>query len=572
MSRSAAGRVRTDDVGLSLPSRKLLNSFPKLAKEWGSMTDPININELLHDHVVLDLNCIDRIYLNVYVPNLQVGGQVARFLTDHLGYDIASPVLFKRIGERFRQAVKDYAAENDIPILVLKRPNRTRWDDRKVDHVRPYFEKATEPGVVATLQTQEVQKVFMGYNRSKKKGVANVAFEKADRAVTCYYFYILDRQFGEGFIKICTYFPYPGKVWLNGHSWAMRQADRAGLSYTELKNGFATCSDPKRLQRICDRLGPGDLQGFFDRWITRIPTPLTKADRKAGYWWDLSMRQVEVSRTIVFDAPRKARSFFESLVTDNITIGRPEEVSIVFQRQVRKTTKEPFRTRIFTQGTDVKLDFRYKHSRVKQYLKEGRALRIETVINKPWDIGVLARIHHLPELVDKARQVNDRLLKLESVGQGCALESALFERISQPYVREGQRTGALRFGDERVMALAGALCMEVHAVAGGFTNKSLRALVAGLLGTPYTQGQMSYDLRRLRLHKLIERLPHTNTYVLTSDGMRVVLFFTKVHDRVLRPLLAADGPPASLKVRSALKTIYQTVDEYVAQARIREAA
>jgi hypothetical protein len=104
------------------------------------------------------------------------------------------------------------------------------------------------------------------------------------------------------------------------------------------------------------------------------------------------------------------------------------------------------------------MDFAYKHSRVKQYLKQGRVLRIETVINKPYDIGVLARLQHLPELVAKARAVNGRLLMMQRAGQGCAIETMLFERVSQPCVREGQQTGALRFGDPRAMALAGALC------------------------------------------------------------------------------------------------------------------
>jgi hypothetical protein len=158
------------------------------------------------------------------------------------------------------------------------------------------------------------------------------------------------------------------------------------------------------------------------------------------------MRQVEVSRTIVFDDPRRARGFFEALVADNVGVGRPEQVAILFARQVRTTTKEPFRTRVFGPGTEVKMDFAYKHSRVKQYLKQGRALRIETVINKPYDIGVLARLEHLPELVAKARAVNGRLLMIQRAGQGCAIETALFERVSQPYVREGQRTGACASG------------------------------------------------------------------------------------------------------------------------------
>jgi hypothetical protein len=377
----------------------------------------------------------------------------------------------------------------------------------------------------------------------------------------------VDGDFGPFFIKICAYFPYPAKVWLNGHEWAKRQAARAGIAFQALSNGFAACPQPARLQTLCDGLGPRQVQAFFDRWITAIPTPLTRADRAAGYWWQLSMRQVEVSRTLVFDDPRRARGFFEALVADNIGIGRPEQVAVVFARQVRKTTREPFRSRVFSAGTDVKLEFRYKHSRVKQYLKDGRALRIEAVINKPSDLGVLARLEHLPELIAKARQVNQRLLMIERAGQSCAIGSALFGRIHQPYHREGQRTGALRFGDQRAMALAGALSILLNAVTG-FTNKSLRGHVAGLLGHSYSASKMSYDLRRLRLHGLIRRLPRSNTYVLTGEGIRVAVFYSKLQNRLLRPLLDADKPPAPPQVRRALSTLEHAVNDYVHNARL----
>ena len=510
------------------------------------MADVVNINDVLDGHVSLTVDCIDRLYLNAYCPTLQVGGQVVRFLTEHLGNPIPSPALFEKIGNRFRREVDHFAAGNDIPLLHLKKPDRTRWDDRKLDHVRPHLDRAVERGrfgVVAIVVAQEFQWVIGARNRSPKPGVVSYEFVKEQRRVNAYYFYILDREFGPGFIKICSYFPYPAKVWLNGHEWAKRQADQQGLAYTALANGFATCPDADQLQKICDRLAPAAVQAFFDRWTTLIPTPFTAADRAAGYWWQLSMRQVEVSRTLVFDDPRRARAFFEALVTDNVDIGRPEQVAMVFARRLRRPTKHPYRTRIFSPGADVKIDFSYKHSRVKQYLKEGRALRIETVVNKPADLGVLARLEHLPELVAKARAVNQRLLTIERAGQDCAIEPALFERVHQPYHRQGQRTGALRFGDHRAMALAGALCYVVHAVTG-VTNASLRGLVAGLLDTDYKPSQMSYDLRRLRLHGLIEHIPHSNTYTLTPDGIRVAIFYTKLHHRLLSPLLAADHPPA----------------------------
>ena len=373
------------------------------------MASVANINDVLEGHVGLEIECVDRLYLNVYVPTMQVGGQVVRFLRGHLGYEIPSPALLAKIGNRFRAEVRAFADQRGIPILRLKKPDRSRWDDRKLDHVRGYVERAEREGrygVVAIVACQEFQWVLSARDRAGHAKAASFEYFKEERRVGIYYFYILDPEFGPGFIKLCTYAPWPGKVWLNGHEWVKRQARRERIEFTELHNGFAGCEQPARLQALCDSLGPAGVQAFVDRCIAVIPTPLTLAE----HWRELSMRQVEVSRTLVFDDPRRARSFFEALVADNIGIGRPEEVSLVFARQVRKTTREPFGTRIFTAGTDVRIDFRYKHSRVKQYLKDGRALRVETVINKPKDLDIPARLHNLPELVAKARQVNQRCL------------------------------------------------------------------------------------------------------------------------------------------------------------------
>jgi len=121
------------------------------------------------------------------------------------------------------------------------------------------------------------------------------------------------------------------------------------------------------------------------------------------------------------------------------------------------------------------------------------------------------------------------------------------------------------------MALAGALCTTLLA-ATGITNKSLRALMTGLLHAPYTPGQMTYDLRRLRLAGLIRRLGHTHRYILTPDGIKVAVFYTKLYNRLLRPLLAADQPQAPAELRAALRAIDQHVDAYITHARLTRAA
>jgi hypothetical protein len=534
------------------------------------MAAVVTVNDVLDGHVGLDVECLDRIYLNGYVPNLQVGGQVVSFMTAHLGNPIPSPAIMEKIGTAFRTGVDRFAADNHIPVV------RFGKDDRKIEVMRPYLARQARTGrcgVAAIGIAQEFQNVFTATKRMGDNGVPWFSFFKADRRVTCVYFYLWDADFGPAFIKICAYFPYPIKVWLNGHEWAKRQATRAGIGFSALSNGFATCADPAALQAICDRLGPGTIGVFFERWMSRLPLPLTEFDRAAGYWWELSMRQVEVSRTLVFDAPRHARGFFEALVADNLDIGRPDSVELIFHGP--RHLGRPFKldcvpkTKIVTRGTDVTVNAFYKNSRIKQYLKDGRALRIETVVNSPDDLRCQRRLVHLDELQTRARAVNRRLLDTERVGQGCVLASPAFERIARPTLTEdGRRAPALRFGDPRVQALAGALCTTMLAVTG-ITNKSLRALMTGLLdGIDYTTNRASYDLARLRLNGLIDRVPGKNRYRLTGDGLRFAIFYTKLHDRLLRPLLAADQPPAPPPLRKALRTIDTHIAQRIDNARL----
>jgi hypothetical protein len=539
------------------------------------MSHVVTVPELLDGHTVLDVECLDRIYLNGYVPMLQAGGQVITFLHGHLGMRIASPAVLEHIGTRFRQAVARFAESNDIPMVKFKK------GIRKVDVMRPLLARAARSGrpqVAAVGWAQEFQHVWEARKRvTDPARPPQFSFAMAERRVTCYYFYVWDERWGPGFIKVCAYFPYPVKVWLNGHEHSKRAAARAGIGFTELSNGFARCDDPDGLQVICDRLGPQDIQAFFDRWMSRLPLPLTPADRAAGYWWELSMRQVEVSRTLVFDAPRQARAFFEALVADNLDLGRPEHVELLFKRSPRgRKPKDPaggvFKTAIDRSNDGVTINAFWRHSRVKQYLKDGRALRIETMVNSPDDLGVARRLHNLPELQARARAINTRLLHTEKVGQGCVFDSPAFARISQPTLTgDGRRAPGLRFGDPRVMALAGALANMLCAVTG-ITNKSLRALMTGLLGTPYTMNQASYDLSRLTRNGLITRIPHRNLYALTPDGLRFAIFYTKVCNRVLRPLMAGDQPQAPSPLRAALRVIDGEVTRRLAAARLPAAA
>jgi hypothetical protein len=185
-------------------------------------TRVVSVGDVLDGHVGLDLECFDRIYLNGWVPNLVVPGQVVSFLTGHLGFPIPSPAILERIGLRFREAVTGFAAEGEIPVVRFSK------GERKLEVMRSHLDRlarAGRTGVAAVGVAQEFQRVFTGTTYHCDDGGGGVpwfGYAKTDRRVTAYYFYLVDEEFGPSFIKICAYFPYPVKIWLNGHEYAKR--------------------------------------------------------------------------------------------------------------------------------------------------------------------------------------------------------------------------------------------------------------------------------------------------------------------------------------------------------------
>jgi hypothetical protein len=307
-------------------------------------------------------------------------------------------------------------------------------------------------------------------------------------------------------------------------------------------------------------LSARDVQLFFNRWSRHLPWPLSRKDRAAGFDHLLSIWQCEVSLTQVFDRPVQGRYFFESVIRDNLDLGRPDQVKLLFPLRPNRRTPPPprgYRTRVITSGVNASLHVEHKRSHVKQYFKEEQALRTETTINEPGDFHVPKGVQHLEHLRDIGDQVNRKVLETERMSQHCVLSEETLERLQAPTTHASQRASALRFGDSRVMALLNALCHFFH-LPMGFRNRDLRQRVASLIGVEddeYRSGKMTYDLRRLRLKGLIHRIPKSHRYTVTTFGLRVAFFYTKVHLRILRPGqadLADDDSEVPTRLRRAL--------------------
>jgi hypothetical protein len=530
------------------------------------MTD---YSSLLREHVTLKCRCLDRIFLQAYVPNLQTVGLVCRFLRWQKGFKIPSSAIFGKIGDGYVRAIHRYAKKHNIPVIRFEK------GQNKEQIARPYIEAAAREGkerVVLIGMGQEKASVWRSWpaKGQEKKAHPHMEWQRQNAFINHFYFYLWDSEWGGAFWKTNAYAPYPVWLWLNGHEWAKRQLDKAGIGYEGLDNGFRSCEDPVALQKICDRLGSGAVQSFFWRWFNRLPSPFTQADLKAGYVYELAFRQFEVSDTYVFDRPQAGRMWFESVIRDHLDVGRPDQVALIFDRKINRRTPGTFRTRVLRKGVEPILSSYYKSSRIKQYFKEGWALRTETVIGDTRDFGIGRRVcaSNWNALRAVGESANRRLCDAEAADAMPAPDVGTFQKVTRPSTtEEGQYTPGLRFGDPRVMAVLASLVSFCHLVAG-FASQQLVQFVSSMLNVSYTSRQATYDLRRLKRKGLIAKIPGRRRYHVTAQGRQVSVLFNKAYGRVLTPGLTAldiklpDGVSKTSPLARSWRQLEKNLDEF----------
>jgi hypothetical protein len=537
------------------------------------MTVPQTLAEVLREHVTLELECIDRMYLNAYIPRLQHELGVVGFLRQHRGHPIASSVLLQPISDAFLQGIEQFAYQQGIPVVTFAKGQRK--DDLAREHLARFV---GEEGILFIGKAQERASVTRTQKRRHPDtGQSYPWLVKATAMVNHYYFYGVDADFGPFFLKFGSYFPYNAKLCFNGHEWLKRQLAQEGIAFEALDNGIRACADPARLQELARELTPHLIERFFHKWLAKLPHPFTRADQEAGYVYQLSILQAEFSLTQVLDRPVAGRIFFEEAIRENLDLGRPDQVQLIFSRRVTKRTPGVFRTRVITEGVTPSLHVDYQSSRIKQYHKEGRALRTETTVNNPRDFGVGKRLGNLPVLREVGFAANRRLLSVETTSHACLLNEDALQATQRPAVRGEQRGSALRLTDPSLQALLSVLLL-FRFLAEGFASRDLREPFAALLGvapSTLTLGRMSYQLRRLRLHSLIERIPKTHRYRLTPLGLRTALFFTRSYGRLLRPGYAetvAAAEPGERSVARAFSRLSQAMDACCIAVHLKAAA
>ena len=332
-------------------------------------------------------------YLNVYVPMLQSGAGAAYFFRKIRGNPVPSSALMGPMTLRFVGAIERFARGEGVDLVRFERFERK--DDRTKAYLRDF---AGTEGVLYVGKAQEKARVLRTERRDDPVRGPYPWLASSTAMVNHYYVYAVDDDFGPFFLKFCSYFPYNAKLCINGHEYLKRQLAKRGVAFEALDNGILSCADPALMQRLADGLGAAKIEALLRKWLARLPHPFTAADRAAGIRYDISMLQAEFALTQVFDRPVQGRVFFEEVMRENLDLGRPDRVQLIFDRRVTRRTPSRYRTRVITDGVIPSLHVDYKHSRIKQYHKEGRALRTETVVNDTYDFDVGRRLKNLDDL------------------------------------------------------------------------------------------------------------------------------------------------------------------------------
>ena len=514
-----------------------------------------------------EYSCFDRILLNAVVPVLQQPSSIVWFLKERRSAKTLTSDYFRRISADYHRWVAQLSVRWNVPIV--EPPKNVRRDE----WVEQFFEHRNKTGIAVILKSRENARVAVS-----RKTFGQPHIEMVPRFVWQYYFYARDRDFGRMFLRICPYFPFNSRICINGHEWLACRMRAEKIRFRQCGNAFLTCADPQRLQELSDEFSAGHVEACGLRWLAKLlPFFSDRERRREGFAHRLYMSQMEYCTNLVFDRRACLDRMMERLLDLNRAIGRPDTLSMIFGRRITRRTVAGLKTQITHKGfANPAIRSHYKRGSIKQYVRDHLLLRTEVTSYHTPDLGIRKNVEDLGQLRQLMRPINDRYLDVQQDVLETFVDRDQLRKLGDPTISPtGRRTPGLRLEDPRLLAVMQALVRFAPLATGGtFRTRDLHQPAAGALGRTketYKLSQLRYDLGKLRVKGLIEKIPHTQNYRLTAEGYRICLLFLKLFHRVYAPLTAATLVPLSHDQNlpqprhSALDRLYASVDRALAK-------
>jgi hypothetical protein len=525
------------------------------------------VNPFVEHHqqsIHFQYSCFDRMLLNAVVQPMQRPALIVGYLDKCKHVPSITRAYFRQVSEDYHRLVGDLATAQHVQIVEPPK------GVRREDWIEPFYKAFGKRfGIVVILKSRENARVAVSYATA---GGGN-RIEVCTRFVWQYYFYLRDQDWGRMFLRICPYFPFNARVFVNQHEHLARQLEREGITFRQAANAFVQCADPERLQQLADGFTPADLDGPVQRWLYQfVPFYSAEPNRTSERVYSLFASQVEYCTNLIFRQRTALDRMADRLLDLNRNIGRPDKLSTVFGYRITKAYRGGLKTQIADHhlGNPV-IRSEYKDSSIKQYVRDHRVLRTEATSYNTPDLGVGKSIRNLPQLRRVMNGINDRYLAIQQDVLETYVDRGQLARLRQPTITaSGRRTPGMKLDDPRLLAVMQALTCFAHVARGGrFRTRDLheRAVQAlGMTTDTYRLGQLRYDLAKLRAKGLVLKVPKTQTYRLTPQGLRICVLYLKLSCRVYAPFAAATLRPVAhddrfpAARRAQLDNLYAGVD------------
>jgi len=517
-----------------------------------------------HQHnIAFHYRCFDRILLHAAIQPFQQPQRVMGFFWSYRQLYPVSRQVLREIASQYHNWVQYASQKWGAP--VLKAPQEERRDD----FVAPYFRGARPDQMVAILKAREPARILVSIGKS---ATAQGHLEYRRRWVDQYNFYIHDRAWGRMFVRVCPYFPFSARVYLNQHYWLAERLRAPDLRFQPCANAFLRCSDPEQLQALADSLQPQDILRCAQKWLAcLVPFFTARERRQAGVQHRLFFAQVEYCDNLIFKHRAALDRLGERLLDANRSLGQPDSLRLIFGRRIHKRYRGKLQTVIEDMhlGNPV-IRIHYKHGFLKQYVRDGRILRTEPATNNVLDYGLNKAVENLPHWRSRAAAIIDRYLDAQQDVLETFVDRGQLRQLSQPTLSSaGRPIPGLKLDHPRQLALMQSLVRFSHLAAGGtFTPRELHPQTAHALGcsnAEYKLNSLRYELSKLRAKGLVEKLPHSHRYRLLPEGYCLCVVSLKLFEKIYAPLTAGllapfpgDAPLAPEKI-TQLDKLYRAV-------------
>jgi len=381
------------------------------------------------------------------------------------------------------------------------------------------------------------------------------------------YFYIRDEVLGPMVMRVATFFPFQTTYYLNGHSFIEQELNRAKVPFRKHDNAFLGVDDVAALQKAADKLSPVIIRERLDYWTFILgPKFSDKERKKINLSRFYSISQIEYCRNFIFKRNFPIHRLFERSCELGLWRLTANRISEIFgqRRQRRMSGKVATVIDQVEHGHHVFRAY-FKHAFLKQYEKFLTFLRNELCSNNLKDFGLKKSLDNLPAVREKFQAITSRFAGYQAQWLNVHVDFPLLQRIALPISKGSVRYPGIKIHETRVIRLMEVL-MHAGTHVGGWTAKEIHEAVLttfGLSKRQYRLNQLSYDLRKLKGHGLLQRDGSHYAYRLTTKGVEVALLFLFFHKRLCGPLANSrfhHQPNAEHRPESRLEAAYHRAD------------